>query len=761
MNEYISKLLKNRVNEEGLTLVEVVGAIVIIGILTAIAVPIFSKYQAEMDSQAMKADLQSAGILIEQEQVDNNGLFPKYLPNEIKDNPKTKGYAYTYSDDRTEFCLQANTPSGKWFVSDKSKVATQNVCTLPNVGEGSSTPWQTPNVPVPSFATVTNTWASNAPAANAHFEINPITCQLDSQDSEEWGGVTATTYLVKITNTTRGQTILSSWSSSTTVDVTQTGWLPGDTLTYQVQSKCTITSGSAYSYLSDFSPAIPGVVATFVVSPTTYTSTPVVSWPVGATAASYSAAWADAYCPAGTKQYKLDALQNGTVLDSTGYTAWATALNRTMSSSVAAGKATTLRLVVSCLLPDGRRFNSAPTDANVTIPLQPPSAPASINADSAYGLTTVLPNRLFWSSVTCPQGTPQYNLRRTVPGPVTMAGWDAGTAVQRDFVAGTTYTYDVQAQCVLGSLTSASTGFSPSVTFTAQFSIPTTPAVPANMRSDNGGVSAIQNDRLLWDAVTCDMGATPYYSIKETIKNGSAVTTTPTAWFTGTTYNIPDGWSGYGSTIGFQIQAKCSNASGSSPVTAWSGTYSFTTVVPTPSAPTGLYNDSWGNYYWAAYTGCPAGTSPQYRANLTNLNGNAVNSWSGWQTGTGFVTGVYQGYPVAGRATVKCVGPNASSAESGVSATTSWTAQIATPYVMTDLPAIRTGRVNVSCPAGASGYNPHIYMWTSTGAGYGHYWAWTAYINVAWGSPNARLGGWASCSTPYVISGEGYGESRQ
>lgn len=680
MNARIKNLIKRNDLESGFTLIEIAVSILIVGVLAAFTVPALLKYQGQLDSQAQKAQLQSASILIEQEQVDNNGLFPKYIPNELKANATMKNYSYTYSNDRTKFCLQANTPSGKWFISSENKIPNQNVCTQANVGEGSSTPWQTPVIDVPTINTFSNSWSDNETASVATIKINGVTCDLDSEDTGEWSGSTVVSYSVKINNSTRGLSLTTPWSSNLTVSPDLPGWLPGDSLNASVQARCTITSGTAYSYMSDFSASKTGTVDTFTVKPAAYTSTPTLNWKSGSATADYAAAWGTAFCPAGEKKYTIEVIQDGTVKDTTGRLNWASSrVEPNVDTRVTGGKSTIIRHYVSCVLADARVFRSTATDATLTTPLRPPSAPTGFASNNDAGETVVLPNRLRWDVVTCAVGTPEYRINRTTPGAAS-AAWQTERFAERDFASGTSYTYNAQARCTNGTLFSDESPISNSNSFTAVTRVPAKPSIPSDLRSDGSSSldTNIKNNRLLWDSVVCDSGASPRYRIQKSMDDGASSSSTPTGWMTGTSYSIQTGWLAWGSKIGFQVQAKCVSPTGDSDPTNWSSTHAFTTAVTAPNAPGGISNNSRGRTTWNAVS-CPSGTTPWYQLNRVQEDDRTTNALSEWLTATSREVGFSQGYYQGTRVKAECRGPNATSNESNWSNSTQWLSIIDTP----------------------------------------------------------------------------------
>lgn len=768
MRNVIEKLKKNRtVSEEGLTLIEIVGVIAILGILTAISVPIFNQYQAELASVQDQTNLQQAAILVEQEAIDNNGLFPTYLPNEILSNPDMEDFVYTYSTDRTAWCLQGDSPSGKLFISSENPEVNRDVCTQDNIGAGSQTPWDAPTVPTPVVTAGENVWSSNTPHSTATVTWTPVTCPLADDDVAEWSGATTVTYSVRVLNQTRTTPVINptNWSNNTTATINLTGWLPDDEITYSVRARCTINSGVEYNYNSPYSPNVSDIVDTFTVTPVAYSSTPTLTWAAGDSSASYQASWETGYCPVGTMQYRLLATNANNVTHNTGWVNWTNSRTQTLPDTFTPGVGLDLNHYVGCSLEDGRRYSSAPTTVALTTPLQPPAAPAGLTSNNAVGVTTVIPNRVVWNAVTCTAGTAQYNLFRTLPSAVN-TGWVTFRQLDQELVAGTTYAWYVQARCVSGSLTSATSVNSTTHTVTAQFNIPPTPAVPAGLRSDANGGTAFANDRVLWNAVSCATGASAEYQIQQYMINGNVRgTALSSSWTSGLTLVVPEAWNAYGSTLGFQVRARCVSPGGTSPSTAWSTGHTFTTTVPAPATPGSVRNNTGATMLWNAVT-CPTGTTAEYSV-LQTRHGNSytvttVSDWVANITTVG-LTRYNQGYPMAGQVAARCAGPNADSAASAYGST-AWTSGIAAPSVWTDLPAIRTGRVVASCASGTSGSTPRVQLITSNGTNRGTISNWTSgssWTGFAWGSPNATLNGWARCATTWATSGDGFGTSKQ
>ncbi|MGI6486929.1 MAG: competence type IV pilus major pilin ComGC [Syntrophothermaceae bacterium] len=75
----ISNFCRALKNDKGFTLVELMVVLVIIGILVAIAVPIYNKTQATAEERACQANLRILEGAVAQYQLDNDGALPTEL----------------------------------------------------------------------------------------------------------------------------------------------------------------------------------------------------------------------------------------------------------------------------------------------------------------------------------------------------------------------------------------------------------------------------------------------------------------------------------------------------------------------------------------------------------------------------------------------------------------------------------------------------------------------------------------------------------
>lgn len=94
--------------ERGFTLIEILVVVLIIGILTAFAVPMFLNQRKDAVEATLKTDLGSAAIAMETEMVKNKGSYLSYLPNYENRSDGVKISLRKDKSSSKQFCLEGH-----------------------------------------------------------------------------------------------------------------------------------------------------------------------------------------------------------------------------------------------------------------------------------------------------------------------------------------------------------------------------------------------------------------------------------------------------------------------------------------------------------------------------------------------------------------------------------------------------------------------------------------------------------------------------
>jgi type IV pilus assembly protein PilA len=136
MQDIVNRLRAKK-DDEGFTLIELLVVVVIIGVLVAIAVPVYLNYRQGAADKSAQSDVRGAISAVEQYYTDNGNSYPASTSGDnsagatptvsvgsqkITLSDKTKLYYYSSGSTATSYKICATNVggSGKWYVYDSS-----------------------------------------------------------------------------------------------------------------------------------------------------------------------------------------------------------------------------------------------------------------------------------------------------------------------------------------------------------------------------------------------------------------------------------------------------------------------------------------------------------------------------------------------------------------------------------------------------------------------------------------------------------------
>jgi Tfp pilus assembly protein PilE len=101
--------------EKGYSLLEVSIAVGMAMIMLAIGIPTFNNALEYNDANAGRTSMINAGMILENERLRNNGVYPAVKPRQISRNTDMNAISITYGFKQLSYCMYLETDRGNKF----------------------------------------------------------------------------------------------------------------------------------------------------------------------------------------------------------------------------------------------------------------------------------------------------------------------------------------------------------------------------------------------------------------------------------------------------------------------------------------------------------------------------------------------------------------------------------------------------------------------------------------------------------------------
>jgi type IV pilus assembly protein PilA len=150
MQDTITRLRAKK-GDEGFTLIELLVVVVIIGVLVAIAVPVYLNYRKGAADKSAQSDVRGAISAIEQYYTDNSNTYPTGFASQSTSPIAIGGQKITLSDKTTMTYVPVGTPATSYLLCATNAGGSGKVYLYNSANGGSVSAPATP----PAIATCT------------------------------------------------------------------------------------------------------------------------------------------------------------------------------------------------------------------------------------------------------------------------------------------------------------------------------------------------------------------------------------------------------------------------------------------------------------------------------------------------------------------------------------------------------------------------------------------------------------------------------